>query len=334
MSTWLDRYLRGDRVQVWTEINGLGPSIRQDPDALAEAERVGRETMRRARSNAEHLIDHLPAIGYTLTPGEGLVTFEPPEARVTDRLDEIESRVGPLPLTWRWWSEEVGRVNPMGNHLDWNCDYPDPLVVDAPPDYVDGEIDVWEEDSGTEWDTGARFSIDFSPDHLHKANISGGAPHALELPNEAADGLVLWERHNTTFVNYLRIAFTNGRLPRVECRTLPRCTSRRPGSVVRGAAAPVGRIRAYIVPRTWENRGRERGPAVRPQSPENRQLPGETLVSRRSRRPSPVASQAENARSILVTRPRLGLQACISKFRTQDLADNLENPSWAGLTKP
>ncbi len=213
MSGWLDRYLRGDRVQVWTEINGLGPSIRQDPDALAEAERVGRETMRRARSNAERLIDELPLVGYTLNPGPGLVTLQAPEPEIAQRLDEIESRLGPLPLTWRWWSEEVGRLNLMGSHPEWECDYPDPLVVDAPPDYIDGEIDAWEEDRGTEWDSGAPFSIDFSPDHLHKANISGGAPYALVLPNEAADGLVHWERHNTTFVNYLRIAFASGGFP-------------------------------------------------------------------------------------------------------------------------
>ncbi len=209
MSTWLDRYLRGDRVQVWTEITSLGSSIRQDVAAMTEAERVGRETMRRARNNAERLVDELPRIGYSLEPGRGLVSFQAPEVGIAHRLDVIESRVGPLPLTWRWWSEEVGRLNLMGSHPDWERDYPDPLVVDAPPDYIDREIDDWEEDRGTEWDSGP-FSIAFSPDHLHKANISGGMPYALAVPNQGADGLVLWERHNTTFVNYLRIAFANG----------------------------------------------------------------------------------------------------------------------------
>lgn len=210
MTMWLDRYLRGDREQVWTEINSLGPPIRHDPDAMAEAERVGRETMRRARGNVERLVSELPRLGYVFTPGEGLVTFEGPEAGISSRLDEIEARVGSLPLSWRWWSEEVGRVNLMGEGPEWGCDYLDPLVVDAPPSYVIGEIDAWQMDRGTEWDSGQPFSIDFSPDYLHKANISGGAPYSLTVPNEAVDGFVLWERHNTTFINYLRVAFANG----------------------------------------------------------------------------------------------------------------------------
>ena len=40
--------------------------------------------------------------------------------------------------------------------------------------------------------------------------MSGGAPYALAVPNGSADGLVLWERHQTTFVNLLRIAFRHG----------------------------------------------------------------------------------------------------------------------------
>lgn len=53
----------------------------------------------------------------------------------------------------------------------------------------------------------ARFQIEFAPDYLHKANISGDAPYGIEVPNSAVDGLVLGEVHQTTFVNYLRIAF-------------------------------------------------------------------------------------------------------------------------------
>jgi hypothetical protein len=29
----------------------------------------------------------------------------------------------------------------------------------------------------------------------------------MAVPNAGVDGLLLWERHQTTFVNYLRIAF-------------------------------------------------------------------------------------------------------------------------------
>jgi hypothetical protein len=52
-----------------------------------------------------------------------------------------------------------------------------------------------------------------APDYLHKANVTGGMPYGLAVPNPGADGLLLWEPHQTTFVNYLRIAFGIGGMP-------------------------------------------------------------------------------------------------------------------------
>ncbi len=48
------------------------------------------------------------------------------------------------------------------------------------------------------------FTIDLGPDWLHKANVSGGPPYGMEVPNFGVDGLLLWEPHQTIFVNYLR----------------------------------------------------------------------------------------------------------------------------------
>ncbi len=97
-------------------------------------------------------------------------------------------------------------MNLVGHHPDWDFEYHDALVVDAPVDFVLSEYEAWREDRGTEWD-GGPFTIDVAPDFLHKGNISGGPPYGLEVPNSGTDGLLLWERHQTTFVNYLRIAF-------------------------------------------------------------------------------------------------------------------------------
>ncbi len=74
------------------------------------------------------------------------------------------------------------------------------------------EYDAWEEDRGTEWNQGP-FTVDVAPDSLHKANISGGPPYGVRVPNLGVDGLLLWEPHQTTFVNYLRIAFHWGGCP-------------------------------------------------------------------------------------------------------------------------
>jgi len=207
MNSWIERYASGQHRQVWTEMTSLGAAIVEDPQAILQAEAVGRETMRRARRNVELLVTRLPRAGYSFAPGEGLNTFEGPPADVKDRLDEIEALVGPLPNSFRWWSEEVGVVNLMGA-----CEqipaYADPLVVEAPTDYLLGQAHVWRKDQGTEWDQGD-FEVGFSPDYLHKANVSGGAPYSLRTPANGVDGLVLWNRLNTTFVNYLRIAFSN-----------------------------------------------------------------------------------------------------------------------------
>ena len=103
-------------------------------------------------------------------------------------------------------------MNLVGKHPEWDYDYADPLVVMAPPDYIRSEYESWQDDRGTEWDRGA-FVVDLAPDYLHKANVSGGAPYAMAVPNEGVDGLFLWERHQTTFVNYVRICFSWGGFP-------------------------------------------------------------------------------------------------------------------------
>ncbi len=204
-----DRYLAGQRVGAWTEVVSLDGGLRGSIESLRDAKAIARETMRRSRRNIEQLVESLPTIGYVFEPGDGLVVFEPPSPGISADLDEIESRVGEIPLAFRCWLEEVGTVDLMGHHPDWVIDYPDPLVVESPIDYLRGLVEAWEQDLGTEWER-QPFTIDFSPDLLHKANVSGGAPYAVVVPNAAADSLVLGERHQTTFVNMVRIAFNQG----------------------------------------------------------------------------------------------------------------------------
>ena len=103
-------------------------------------------------------------------------------------------------------------MNLVGRNPRWQHELTDPLVVDAPLEFVESEYDQWLQDRGTEWDQGP-FRVDIAPDYLHKANISGGVPYALAVPNAGADGLVLWEPHQTMFVNYLRCSFRWAGLP-------------------------------------------------------------------------------------------------------------------------
>jgi hypothetical protein len=168
--------------------------------------------MGRVRTNVERLLELLPKAGYVFASEPGLPVFEPPPADIGDRLDQLEAQVGPIPLALRCWYEQVGRVNFVGEHPGWDYDSPDPLVVDAPVDFVLSEYADWQADKGTAWDRGG-FTVDLAPDDLHKAGISGGPPYGLAVPNPGADGLLLWERHQTTFVNYLRICMRWAGMP-------------------------------------------------------------------------------------------------------------------------
>ena len=63
MPTYLERYLAGEREQVWAELSARGPAIRAEP-LFAEAQAVARETMTRARANVALLVQRLTSLGY------------------------------------------------------------------------------------------------------------------------------------------------------------------------------------------------------------------------------------------------------------------------------
>ena len=212
MSSWLERYRSGDLVQVWTEIVAVGPDLWLDARTLKDAGAVAQETMRRARANVERLVELLPSVGYVFAQYDEQPVFEAPDAGIVGQLDVLEGRIGALPLALRAWYEEVGRVNLVGSHPEWEYAYDDALVVDAPIDYVSSEYELWEADRGTERER-SRFVIDLAPDYLHKANVSGGVPYGVEVPSRSGDCLLIGEHHQTTFVNYLRIAFRWGGFP-------------------------------------------------------------------------------------------------------------------------
>ena len=71
MSTFCDRYQFGEREQVWSELIALGDAVRQEP-VYADALAVGRETMRRAQSNIETLIDRLTLSDISSRRGKAL----------------------------------------------------------------------------------------------------------------------------------------------------------------------------------------------------------------------------------------------------------------------
>jgi hypothetical protein len=63
MPSYLERYLNGEREQVWNELIALGESVRQEP-LYSDARAVAQETMRRVRRNIETLYQRLQSIGF------------------------------------------------------------------------------------------------------------------------------------------------------------------------------------------------------------------------------------------------------------------------------
>ncbi len=252
MSSFIDRYQRGECEQVWAELQALGGHIREEPfysDALA----VAYETMRRVRHNIELLVPRLEASGYRFgydwmngTEADFVtrqpMVFAPPKPGVQERIAELEAIVGTLPLSLRAYYEVVGELNLVGEPPktwhDWvsTPDGLDALYVDRIEAAFEAMLweDVYGDMSTEEWDlpdpdeedlcdSRAYYAlphdcrlIPIAPDEWHKYNISGCGGYEIAVPNPSADARLLTERHRTTFVNYLRICLRWGGFPKLE----------------------------------------------------------------------------------------------------------------------
>ena len=67
------------------------------------------------------------------------------------------------------------------------------------------EVESMDEDEAGE--------ITIAPDDLHKENVSGGDAYTIAVPDRRADVIVLNERHDLLFVDYLRLCCRLGGFP-------------------------------------------------------------------------------------------------------------------------
>ena len=290
-NAFLERYQRGERREVWSELVALGSDVRGST-CLKNASAVAAETMKRARQNVEAIIRKLTQLGYQFAgaaanirrqmemeardraarleslqrrieqlkspdfkPGLPLssrleylrqfevawsslstlrqekqerdaaaldslakqagtppiddpAVFQAPTKGVARALNRFErDRGGPMPLSLRAWFEQVGSVNLMGIHEALNPEFgatgPDPLVVYPCPF---SNFDACAEAFGPD-------VLVISPDDIHKANNSGGDPYCMQVVDPVADARLLNQWRQTTFVDYLRTAFSWGGFP-------------------------------------------------------------------------------------------------------------------------
>jgi hypothetical protein len=224
--TYLERYLSGEYEVVWTELVGLGERVRDEP-LFSDAWAVACETMRRVRHNVEALIPRLSALGYRF--GDGLFPDDPIDVEAlpgpphlplawdaAERIAALEELVGPLPLSVRAFYHIVGSVNLVGWHPEWpNAYSPDPLYIY--PLHV--QFDMWGDWLGRkavapEHAEGVAnpVMLTMAPDFDVKYGVEGDV-YEMQVPNRGIDGLLLGERHATSFVNYLRICCRWAGLP-------------------------------------------------------------------------------------------------------------------------
>ena len=227
-----DRYQSGAHREVWQGLVALGVAVRESP-RVADALAVAYETMRRVQANARILVERLTAMHYTFGMAKGpldvardLIAAQgkakqetrgrasaqaKTSANIHDQIVTFERKHGVLPLSLRTFYEVVGEVDLIGTHPRvapaGGLVAPDPLVVYA---LDEGLLEYEEEEHEEE---GSPSTITIAPDHLHKANISGGDPYEMAIPDLRADGELLNERHQLFFVDYLRLSFEFGGFP-------------------------------------------------------------------------------------------------------------------------
>jgi hypothetical protein len=213
-----ERYVAGEHKAVWSELWARGADVRTDPLA-ADALAVAYETMHRVRDNVTKIVARLAAMGYQFTTPEGRARSRDdahvlPNARTAKRVQRLEKEAGALPLSLRAFCEVVGAVDLIGRHPSLaparGSVTPDPLVVAGVEELL-SEVGAWEDDD----------VLALAPDDLHKANVSGGDPYAIAVPDPHADGVLLNERHEILFVDYLRLCFRCGGFPGYEGQENP-----------------------------------------------------------------------------------------------------------------
>lgn len=213
MRNWVERYIAGETETVWAEMMAFGPAIRM-AEVYGEAMNVARETMRRVKVNAVTVRERLRDIGYKFQQSESVIL--PPKPDVLKRIEQIEIRIGPLPLSLRAFYEVVGSLDfrqSWKQLVNWHrrqghIDVPevlclgeaDPIVVHPVEDILDALPTPQK-----------KLYFCFAPDEFHKANYSGGENYHLNLPNPNADAPVSGMYGvEETFVQHLWLCFRHG----------------------------------------------------------------------------------------------------------------------------
>lgn len=217
--TFYERYLNGETKEVYNDIYELGSDAFL-PSNSVEIEKVLTETFERVAYNLGIIYKELVNINY-LFKTDFQFNFERPLLNplpntdsLLEKLEESVKPFGFVPLSLKMFYKIVGACN-FGWDYDTNEDfiweYADPIQIISLDDLISIVTDEYAFETFQEYYEDDGFvSLELSADYFHKDNISGGQGYALQVTSKpSVDGKFLYEEHNTTFINYLRICFEN-----------------------------------------------------------------------------------------------------------------------------
>lgn len=214
-----ERYINGQTKQVYQDIYDLGQKAFL-PENLPDIEKVLTETFQRVAYNLDIIYAELKTINY-LFKTEPKYNFEKPLHKplpdtdiLLEKLYQAVKPFGFVPLSIICFYKIVGGVNFVWDfeaNENFMWDMADPIQVDS----IDALVEIvtekwWQEDIQQYVDDenfGCAF-LDLAADDFHKDNVSGGQAYAIQITKEpSVDSGFMNERHDTTFIDYLRICF-------------------------------------------------------------------------------------------------------------------------------
>lgn len=206
-----EQYIAGEFEAVYDDISKL----KQDafsPEVFPEVEAVLNETFRRVAINLEIIHHELQNSGYVFRSN----SLDQPLSNTDNlllKLDNTVNKYGFVPFSLKKFYQIVGSCDfvwdyEINEERFWEC--ADPLQI-CPLDYLvyytESEDWEWEETMSETIAENEKPYLELSADYLHKDNISGGMPYSIELTSEPSiDAPFLFEPHETTFIDYLRIS--------------------------------------------------------------------------------------------------------------------------------
>ena len=196
----------------WSCLLGAGQEL-LDNKKRHRALSFARKVMAFARCNVELLIERLQGSGYRFANEQG--PRRAPEEDIATTLEGLGSHGLHVPVALQAWLMEVGGVDLSGTHPDWPrsgysglCDdgssrepwYTDPLVI-----WIDARSTLERLEKRNRPIRSLR--LEFAPDDITKANVSGAGPLSFNCEVPQFDTLLVGQHGSFSLLSYLRWAF-------------------------------------------------------------------------------------------------------------------------------